>query len=319
MSQLRASVIRILVDAELPGYSIYKLLATKGIDVWPNHVYVLLAKMERGGLLKSRWTGDRGEVPRKHLYSLSQLGNREYNKLVEGSLGVIMDRFFNENLSFEDMSFHVKLAREVGFGKLANWSQENAFRLVIASPSYDPLICFPKFYYILSQAYPHCSIYVVRRTWEKPLEGRRNLTFVDGFRNDMPLRENFADSILLQGFPASSSVEKTLAECLRVLKDDGSLLLEVSETLTREGRIPYNTDFPQYVLKLFYELYGQDRIVRIQDVSNLLSIHFESVKSVNRGGKVIFYAAERLVKATGYAPESLEQNQRAGNAPVIKK
>ena len=218
-----------------------------------------------------------------------------------------MECFFKENLYFEDLSFHIGLAKET-LGSPAKWSTDEAFRLVIASPTYHPLICFPKFYYALSEAYPKSDIYVVKNCWEKPLNGRKNLTFLDGSRDEIPLKDNFADYVLLQGFPKASSVADTIGECLRVSKEDGCLFVEIPSMLAEEKRVSHITIFPECVLKLFYELCGQDRSVRMQDVEKMLSTHFDRVRSVEVRSKIIFYAARKKDKPFLFARPSLVRN-----------
>jgi hypothetical protein len=149
-----------------------------------------------------------------------------------------MEKFFKGDLSLEDLSFHIKLVRGTfwGPGKLPD---NKDFRLVVASPSYDPLVCFPKFYYALNGAYPKASIYVVGPSWvyAKPLRGTRNLVFLEGLRKDIPLRNNFADYLLLQGFPTSSPATDTINECTRVLKIRfGMPFHRITLNIDRKGR-----------------------------------------------------------------------------------
>ena len=94
-SDLRSIIIRILKDDEMSGYSIYKSLLMKGLKTWPNHVYTLLSDMEKDrGLLRSRWVVDRrrNNSTRRHLYSLSETGNQEYEGIVKDSVVVLMER-----------------------------------------------------------------------------------------------------------------------------------------------------------------------------------------------------------------------------------
>ncbi|MDE1852737.1 MAG: helix-turn-helix transcriptional regulator [Thaumarchaeota archaeon] len=315
---LQVSILRVLKGQELSGYDLYKALATKGMDVWPNHVYTVLVKMERDGLLKGRWTDARGKAPRKHLYSLSREGNAEYDTLVEDSLGLIMEHFFEKSLSFEDIGFHMRLSKEI-LGGLAKWSDGSAFRLVIVGPDYNPMVCFPKFYYSVSEAYPNADVYVVKRPWKRGLDGRKNLKVLDGSRDDIPLRDGFADYVLLQGFPNSSPVEATLEECSRVLRDDGSVFLEIPEILTKERRSPYVTNFPDFVLRLFYEHYGQDRIVEVEEVRNLLLHGFARVKSIDVRGKIIFYAEGKLPRTPASGLEILDMNPRTKRGVTAKR
>lgn len=295
VSQLKSAIVRILKERELSGYSIYKVLLAKGYTVWPNHVYVALAEMEKKErLLESRWVGNREGGGRRHLYLLSPAGRGRYDDLLRDSLHVLMERFFDENLSFEDLPFHIDLVRKT-LGALKGRTPQDSFRLVIAAPSYHPLVCFPKYYYAVSQAYPNASVYVVRSPWEdgRLLHEGKNLTFLEGTRDRIPLRDGFADYSLVQGFPRSSSIAPTIEESRRILRDDGSLLLEVPEVLTEERRVPHNTVFPEYALRLFYELCGQDRSVKLRDVGRVLSTRFKRVRSVELRGKVIFHATGR--------------------------
>jgi DNA-binding PadR family transcriptional regulator len=302
LSNLKSRIIRILNDEELSGYSIYKSLLIKGIKSWPNHVYTLLTDMEKkDGLLQSRWVSEKkstkkGDAIRKHLYSLSEIGKEEYENIIKDSLGVLMERFYKENLSLDDLPFHIELVNEF-IGNTAKLSRKDSFKLVIASPSYHPLVCFPKFYYAISEAYPNSSIYVIKSPWDnilKPIEdGAKNLTFLNGSRNEIPLKDNFADYVLLQGFPKSYSISSTIRECMRVLKDDGCLFVDIPAIMSTEMRVPHNTVFPEYVLRLFYEVCGQDRIVRLEDVKRSLSNNFEQIKHLERRGRVIFFGFDK--------------------------
>ncbi|MDG6998142.1 MAG: PadR family transcriptional regulator [Nitrososphaerota archaeon] len=318
-NDLRSAIIRILKDDEMSGYSIHKTLLMKGFKTWPNHVYTLLSQMEKDSrLLRSKWVVDKRKKnsPRRHLYSLSEAGNQEYENIVKDSLVVLMERFFKENISMEDLSFHMGLVREI-LGTRAKWSRNDSFRLVIASPTYHPLVCFPKFYYAVSEAYPNSSVYVVKNPWEngRSLENTKNLTFLDGSRDEIPLRDGFADYVLLQGFPKKSSVQTTVGESLRVLKDDvGCLFLDIPSIMSVEKRIPHNTIFPEYVLKLFYEMIGQDRSVRIEEVTRILSTSFEQVRNCEVNGRVSIFAAK---KRTGSATLEMRPATTRSSAKVV--
>ncbi len=95
----------------------------------------------------------------------------------------------------------------------------------------------------------------------------------------------------------SKAIFYRLGECLRVLKDDGYLFLEIPSIMAIERRVPHTTIFPEYVLKLFYDLCGQDRSVRIEQVNRMLSTYFEHVRNTEVRGKVIIHAANKKIKS----------------------
>jgi DNA-binding PadR family transcriptional regulator len=294
---LREFIIRILKYEELSGYSVYKTLSAKGLKVWPNHVYVLLRKMEKEGLLKSRWSNatnsKRLKQAKKHLYSLSSPGEDEYNNIIYHSVLVLMERFFEENLLLEDLPFHIELVKET-LGRLGSSPEVPHSRIVIASPAYDPLVCFPKFYYALSDAYSNSMIYVVKNPWidKEQLVGRKNLVFLDGSRDDIPLKDNFADYLLLQGLPRSASPVETIDECIRVLKKDGCFFLESSKIMIEESKY---TDFLEFVLKMFYDFCAQDQKVSLEELDKILSERFEIMKRVEVRNKFLYFCGRKRV------------------------
>ncbi|MFC5405124.1 PadR family transcriptional regulator [Cohnella soli] len=83
LSELRRGTIVIGVLSQLSepqyGYSLVSLMEEKGIDVDPGTLYPLLRRLEKQGLLESRWDTNESR-PRKY-YLLSPLGKKVYAEL----------------------------------------------------------------------------------------------------------------------------------------------------------------------------------------------------------------------------------------------
>lgn len=81
--ELRRGTITIGVLSQLfepqYGYSLVTLLAEKGMAVEAGTLYPLLRRLEKQGLLESRWNTDESR-PRKY-YLLSETGRHVYDKL----------------------------------------------------------------------------------------------------------------------------------------------------------------------------------------------------------------------------------------------
>ena len=61
------------------GYALVQSLEEKGVEIDPNTLYPLLRRLEKQGLLESRWeTG--GSMPRKY-YQRTAYGNEIYREL----------------------------------------------------------------------------------------------------------------------------------------------------------------------------------------------------------------------------------------------
>ena len=78
------------------GYSLGQSLEEKGVSIDPNTLYPLLRRLEKQGLLESRWeTG--GSKPRKY-YRRTEYGTRIYMELKEQweELAIGMERLLKK-------------------------------------------------------------------------------------------------------------------------------------------------------------------------------------------------------------------------------
>ncbi|GIO27261.1 PadR family transcriptional regulator [Ornithinibacillus bavariensis] len=83
MLELRRGTITIGVLSQLSspkyGYSLVSLLEEKGVHVEPGTLYPLLRRLEKQGLLESKW--DTNEARPRKYYVLSEVGQKVFEKL----------------------------------------------------------------------------------------------------------------------------------------------------------------------------------------------------------------------------------------------
>lgn len=83
--ELRRGTITLAVLSQLSepqyGYSLVTMLGEKGMQVEPGTLYPLLRRLEKQGLLDSKWDTDEAR-PRKY-YLLSKTGKEVYDLLIE--------------------------------------------------------------------------------------------------------------------------------------------------------------------------------------------------------------------------------------------
>ncbi|MUK87884.1 PadR family transcriptional regulator [Ornithinibacillus sp. L9] len=84
MQELRRGTITIGVLSQLAepqyGYSLVTMLGEKGIHVEPGTLYPLLRRLEKQGLLNSKW--DTNEARPRKYYLLSDTGKEVYELLI---------------------------------------------------------------------------------------------------------------------------------------------------------------------------------------------------------------------------------------------
>lgn len=85
IQELRRGTLTIAVLSQLSepqyGYSLVTILDEMGIPVEPGTLYPLLRRLEKQGLLESKWDTNESR-PRKY-YLLSEMGKKVYASLVE--------------------------------------------------------------------------------------------------------------------------------------------------------------------------------------------------------------------------------------------
>ena len=283
-------ITRIVLHRELSGYDIYREMLAKGVQIRPNYAYMILTEMRSKGLLSARWVeSQRG--PRRHLYSLSEKGREEFRQMLRDSLTVMMDAYVQANLKARDGADHANSIKS-SFDRYGVPHPGRGDRVVIATPPFDPLICLPLGFRVMSEIFPSSSIVVVKPPGVRFYDDRPNVTFLDGQRHDMPLKDGFADYLMLEGFPREASVKDTIRECARVLKENGHFILRVPKVMTEE-QTPKFTNFAEFTMKQYYDVLEQDRKLSLENLRILLSEYFEKQKEAEIRGIVIFYATCR--------------------------
>lgn len=301
-------ILRMLLQRELSGYDIYKELAMKGVKIRSNYLYMILTAMHDRGILRDHWVEGRNG-PRRRLYSLSKKGEEEFRVLLKESVELVMDAFVHANLAAQDLPDHSNAVRALfAYGGIP--PPTNGSKFVVTVPPFDPLICYPIAFYVLSETFPDASVFVIKPPGVKLQEDRSNLTFLDGWRHDMPLKDGFADYLMLEGFPENSSEEDVISECNRVLKDAGHLIIRHPSVMTDEKKPKFST-LGEFASRLFYDISEQDRTISVERVKQLLSRHYKKLNNIESHGNAVLFASGKK-RVNGFTA----LKQRESHAPV---
>lgn len=289
--ELKRLIIRMLLEREVYGYEISKELSMKGVKLRPNYVYTILNEMEKRGLLKGKWVKN-PTGPRRHFYSLSEKGEEEFRRMIKEALNLLMGAYIRFNLTIQDFSGFIRMAEGFATALGAPVPTTEKIRFVLVIPYYDPLICYP-FIYNICEFFPNSSIYIVKPPELKIYEQGPNLTLLDGWRHDIPLKDDFADFLMVMGFPKRISEHEAIREWARVLKDVGHIIIQVSNVMIEE-KAPRYPLFSEFVAKLYYDVYDEDRTISIERVKRLLLRYFNEVKDMEALDATLFYAKRIL-------------------------
>jgi hypothetical protein len=280
---------------------------------------MILTEMRSKGHLSARWVESNKGGQKRHLYSLSENGREQFGTMVKDSLMIMMDAYVQKLLKAHDVQDHAKALR-TSFELSGVPPPRGSDKFVIATPSFDPLICLPLGFRIISEMFPKCSLVVIKPKGINFYDDRPNITFLDGQRHDMPLKDEFADYLMLEGFPKEVPAKHTIRECARVLREGGHLILRFPVVMTEEKR-PKWTNFGEFTMSQYYDVFESDRNVSRGQVGMLLSEYFESQVEIERGDNVVIRAIRKSKKSVFAAARnpnvaSLRQHEEAGDAQI---
>jgi hypothetical protein len=126
----------------------------------------------------------------------------------------------------------------------------------------------------------------------------------------MPLKDGYADYLMLEGFPRVVSETKTILECARVLNERGHLLIQLPGVMLEENK-PRFGNFAEFALKQYYDISGQDRTVSVPRLRSLLETCFGKQMEVEVRGNLMMYAGEKKsVRELSVLHELPEQKRR---------
>ena len=274
-------------EEEICGYDLWKRLTSKGVKCHSNHLYVVLKDMEKEGILKGRWVeeGNHNGV-KKHLYSMGKEGKEAMDSALRDSLSLLMTSYLNEMRQVKDYSGFAKVIVQASL-QLGLPIPSKGERIVLSVPYHDPLTCY-QIIFSLTDSFPNSSVYLVTPPRMEIYETRPNLTVLHGWRYDMPLKDGFADFLILEGFPSQVPEDETIRECMRVLKEGGNFVVQVKNTMVEE-RAPEFPFFSEYVEKLYYELFQQDRKISREKVAAIFPRYFKGRTETDIMGTTMFY------------------------------
>ncbi len=295
LKDIERNVLNVLSEEEeIHGYDLWKRLSSKGIKCHSNHLYIILKEMEEKGLLKGRWeeNGKNINGGRRHLYSMGREGTEALNSSLMESLSLLMTSYVNYMRHKEDFTGFGKVVIDA-FTQLDSPLPKEGEIVVLALSYHDPLTCY-QLIFSLTDLFPRNAIYVVTPPGMEIFERRRNMTVLQGWRYDIPLKDGFTDYVIIEGFPSQVSEDETIDEAMRILRSGGKFVAQVKNTMVKEKRPEYPF-FSEYVEELYYQLFKQDSEISVENIEKILTKYSRNQKSTDMMGTTVFYCEKDVL------------------------
>jgi ubiquinone/menaquinone biosynthesis C-methylase UbiE len=137
---------------------------------------------------------------------------------------------------------------------------------------------------------PDTMKYLIKPTSVKIELKIRNLVLMNGAYNNIPLRTDYLDLLVITDLPPTNSLEEALREWHRVVKQDGRLALLIPTTLLTKNEDPLTIG--DFVEKHEHERIEKGEPINKEYLQDLLETSFKKIKEKKIVHMTIFLASE---------------------------
>jgi DNA-binding PadR family transcriptional regulator len=264
---LKKVILRMSGSGEFYGYKIHKQLASKKIEVSTSRLYRTLAEMVRQGLLESRW--QKGQLgPRQRVYKLCEKGRKEREKILLDAIATVHG-FYGEYLL--NLPAKTNVFNTISRMLSGNLSGKPDIGYVTS----DYSIMHERILRGL-RGEISANIYFVKPASLAVDLDLEDLWFLNGTYDSIPLKQSYVDLLVIVGVPSERSLEKSLKEWFRVLKQGGTLAICVPTVFVHRYDDPLSIG--NFIEKYEHKTLEEGQHIEADKVKALLRKSFQKVE-----------------------------------------
>jgi DNA-binding PadR family transcriptional regulator len=208
----------------------HKKLEERKINIGIGRLYSILAEMKTEGFLNDRWEKSQSG-PRRRVYRTAKKGVQERQRILVEAIKTVHD-FYMEyilNLPPELSAFNIVLDR------LAGKLPKNANMAYATTRFSGPV---KKVMDGLQEKVPEGDLHAIHPRKKDVDLGMDNVTIVGGTFEDIPMKDNFLDLLVVTGSVSRDSLDACLSEWQRVVNVNGTLALVTPTILLVKPKDP---------------------------------------------------------------------------------
>jgi PadR family transcriptional regulator PadR len=221
------TVLKLSRGREFYGYEVHKKLSSEAVDIEISSFYRVLARMLNEGYLESRWEKS-PSGPRKRVYRLGEKGRRELDRILLDAIRTIHD-FYRDYLL--NLPSEADVFDRISSPLTNGLKGQKNIACIIAhqySAMHERMLCS------LRGKMPQGNIYVVKPRLAAVETKLDNLMLLDGSTDNIPLKDDYLELLVVTDVPRSNVLETALREWRRVLRQRGTLgILRPTVTLRK--------------------------------------------------------------------------------------
>ena len=216
-SELKTAILKMAGKGEFYGYEIHKKLQQKKIEVGIGRLYSILAEMKNDGLLKDRWEKSQSG-PRRRIYRIAKMGDVKRDEILVEAIRTVHE-FYTEYL----FSLPPELSAFSLISKmLAENLPKNANMAYATTRFSEPV---KKIIGSLLIEIQEGKLYAIHPREINVELGIDAVSLVDGTFEDIPMKDNYLDLLIVTGNIKKDFLESCFREWQRVISNNGTLAI----------------------------------------------------------------------------------------------
>jgi len=214
---LKSSILRIAGKGEFYGYEIHRKLQENKIEVGIGRLYSILAEMKDDGLLKDRWEKSQSG-PKRRIYRTAKKGDMKRDEILVEAIKTVHE-FYTDYLNNlpPELSVFNSISKI-----LAENLPENANMAYATTRFSEPV---KKIIMSLVNEFKEGKLYAIHPRENNVEFGINAVSLVDGTFEDIPMKDNYLDLLVVTGNIRKDCLNSCLKEWQRVVGSNGTLAI----------------------------------------------------------------------------------------------
>jgi len=282
---LKRIILKMFGDREFYGYEVHKKLVSEDVKIAISRLYRILNEMRREGLLEGNWKRSRFG-PRKRVYQLGRKGREELNRILLDAIKTVHSFYGKYLMKLPSVvnpidSICSMLADEL----------KGEVNIAYVASKYSGM--HEKMIYALHNKVPEGKIYLVKPSSMTVKLKLDNLLFLDGDYNNISLRKDYLDLLVVVDIPQKDSLATALRDWHRVLRQNGRLAILSPTVLVHKHEDPLTIG--DFVEKHEHETIEKGEQTGKEFLQGLLKYFFNEVEERQIIHLTIFLASGRCI------------------------
>jgi len=228
--ELKKFILRLVGNREFYGYEIHKQLEERNINIGIGRLYSILTDMKKEGYLNDRWEKSQSG-PKRRVYRIADRGDSAREEILIEAIKTVHE-FYTDylfNLPKESSAFD-KISRVL----LENLPSSSNMAYVTTRFS-KPI---RKIIESILEVSENGKLYAVHPRSNDLDFGIRNMSVIDGTFEDIPMKDDFLDLLMVSGNITRNCLKSCLEEWKRVIKQEGTVALVIPTALLADYKDP---------------------------------------------------------------------------------